>query len=136
MNKAIERMSSAEFRRRFGGSHEIMEATPQKAQIRIPKLRQPNKTEAEWIRIQKSRWPGCTVLYEPFSLKLPSGTSYKPDVVIVSDTSGCIMEVWEVKGAFLGRSRDSLRAWKESKAFFKFWEFRFAQKTKDGWKEA
>lgn len=119
-----------------------------KPQIRLPKKREPNKTEAEWMdRLRRTNCdhPGFTVLYEPFTLRLPSGTRYTPDVVTIQGRvegyeiapipMGCICTIYEIKGARV-HNPASIRAFKEARAAFPFWIFRFAQKTKGGWAEA
>lgn len=104
-------------------------AKKQKPQIRLPKKRQPNKTEAEWMRICQGG--NCSVLFEPFSLNLPGGVKYTPDVVVVSE-SGRIVEIHEVKGGHI-HNPGSLLRFKAARAEFPFWKFVFAQKRKDGW---
>lgn len=102
-------------------------------QIRLPKLGDDmNKTEAAWKRILESNNPGATILYEPFTLRLPSGTRYTPDFVVVYRN---VFEVWEVKGGHI-HSAASLRAFKEARAAFPFWNFRFAQKRGTEWTTA
>lgn len=101
----------------------------QKPQIRLPKKREPNKTEAEWMRICEGG--NCKVLFEPFALNLPGGVKYTPDVVVVS-SEGRIVEIYEVKGGHI-HNPGSLLRFKAARAEFPFWKFVFAQKRKDGW---
>jgi hypothetical protein len=142
----MERITASEFRRRQGLEPAV--ATDNKPQIRLPKERRPNKTEAEWMdRLRRTNCdhPGFTVLYEPFTLRLPSGTKYTPDVVTVQGRVtgfeiapvplGYVCTIYEVKGAHIHNSA-SIRAFKEARAAFPFWTFVFCQKTKEGWATA
>lgn len=123
-------MNAADFQKRYGSAAQGTVKEP-KAQIRLPKQPQPNKTEAAWMEQAKRRHPGCfAVLYEPFTLRLPSGCKYTPDVVVV--TSEFTLAIYEVKGAHIHNQR-SIHAFKEAKAAFPFWTFHFAQLTKAGW---
>lgn len=111
----------------------------QKPQIRLPKKREPNKTEAEWMQL-------CSIadmfkvreliLFEPWSLNLPSGTRYTPDVVRILPTgaNGAGMEItcYEVKGPHIHNER-SVHAFKEARAAFPWMRFEFAQKRESGW---
>lgn len=118
---------------------QLMGATPRrgvfkqetsKPQIRVPKLSSPNKTEASWMERCRTMNPGCAVLFEPFTLHLPSGTRYTPDVVVMrADT---VVELWEVKGKHIHNQR-SIHAWKEARAAFPFWKFGFAQLRGTEW---
>jgi hypothetical protein len=149
MTMKIDRISAAEYRRRYADACVKADVVPPDSsvavsspstrtraaampQIRVPKLRLPNKTEASWMARLKvlHAEAGCTVLYEPFTLRLPSGTRYTPDAVVLSGSA--IVEVWEVKGAYL-HSAASLRAWKEARAAFPFWRFGFAQLRGTEW---
>lgn len=108
-----------------------------KPQIRLPKLGdEMNKTEAAWKQLLDREWKtdSVTVFYEPFTLRLPSGTRYTPDFVVVDD-SGRVLEIWEVKGGHIHNDA-SLRAFKEARAAFPFWSFRFAQKRGTEWTTA
>lgn len=126
------RFSAAEYVAQFGGGLIVGSVgRAPKAQIRIPKQSGPNKTEREWMERCANLWPGAKVLYEPMTLKLPSGTRYTPDVVVVA-ASGEIKAIYEVKGAHIHNAR-SKHAYKEAVAAFPFWSFQFAQKTKAGW---
>ncbi|MEZ0277113.1 MAG: hypothetical protein ACAH88_19540 [Roseimicrobium sp.] len=137
----IDRISTAEYRRRYADACVKADVVPSSSarpranaapQIRVPKLRQPNKTEAAWMARLKVLHPNadCTVLYEPFTLRLPSGTRYTPDAVVLCGSA--IVEVWEVKGAYLHNAA-FLRAWKEARAAFPFWRFGFAQLRGTEW---
>lgn len=124
-------MTAIEYQRQYGNGAPIVEATA-KAQIRLPKAQAPNKTEAAWIEQAKRHHPGCEVRYEPFTLRLPSGTRYTPDVVVFAREGGQVLAVYEVKGPHIHNQR-SIHAFKEARAAFAFWPFRFAQLTKNGW---
>jgi hypothetical protein len=123
----INRISAAEYRRREGLS--VAESKPQ---IRLPKPQKMNKTEGEWLRSVQARYPHALVAYEPFTLRLPSGTRYTPDVVVIDRVTGRVHEIYEVKGAHIHNPR-SVHAFKEACAAFPFWTFIFAQKRKGGW---
>ncbi len=123
----MERITAAEFRRREGLAPTV--ATDIKPQIRLPRTRQPNKTEAEWMEHAARLHPGRTVLFEPFTLHIPSGR-YTPDVVVI--TGAMVVVIYEVKGPHIHNSA-SVRAFKEARAAFPFWHFVFCQKTKGGW---
>lgn len=142
-NSEPDSISAAEFRRMNnlpppGATSGKMEgsassATKQmKPQIRLPKLGdEMNKTEAAWYEQLKRRWSEYSVIYEPFTLRLPSGTRYTPDFVVIA-VDGRILEIWEVKGGHIHNDA-SLRAFKEARAAFPFWNFRFAQKRGTEW---
>jgi hypothetical protein len=101
-----------------------------KPQIRVPKKREPNKTEAEWMRRLTLNYAEYIILFEPFTLNLPSGTSYTPDVVAIHDSK--VAEIWEVKGKHIHNQR-SIHAWKEARVAFPFWRFGFAQLKGTEW---
>lgn len=139
-------MTSAEFRRRQGLEPHV--ASDHKPQIRLPKGRAPNKTEALFERWLESQWRSGTLakfFYEPITLHLPSGTRYTPDWWVISVapsnyptqeeklSQGVVLEVWEVKGAHIHNSA-SIRAFKEARAAFPFWSFKFAQLVKGEWR--
>ena len=130
-----ERLSSTEFQKRYGGVTDelIAESRPQ---IRMPKKRLPNKTEAAWGRQLLSRWkdyPDYEWGYEHITLLLPSGTRYTPDWMVVNRKTGCIIEFWEIKGGYIHPKGGSIRAFKEARSAFPFWSFRFAQLRKTEW---
>lgn len=104
-----------------------------KPQIRVPKKRKPNKTEAAWgERLRRGSNPDIvTVRFEAITLHLPSGTKYTPDWMLQCSTTGSV-ELWEVKGAFIHNER-SIHAWKEARAAFPFWRFGFAQLKGTEW---
>jgi hypothetical protein len=104
-----------------------------KPQIRVPKKRGPNKTERAWMdRLLRNREEIHHVLFEPFTLHLPSGTRYTPDVVVLTKGSGLVVAIWEVKGKHIHNQR-SIHAWKEARAAFPFWSFGFAQLRGTEW---
>lgn len=74
--------------------------------------------------------PGSVVKYEPITIRLPSGCSYTPDVAVFHPDG--ILELWEVKGAFIHNQR-SILAFKEALAAFPMFTWGFAQLTKSGW---
>lgn len=139
------RMTSKEFQAMHGSG--LGNQNVAKPQIRLPKIRKMNKTEASFETYLRMRWRDGTlakIMYEPITFRLPSGTRYTPDFMVVAGvlpeyptlseqmSQGTIMEFWEVKGAHI-HSSASIRAFKEARAAFPFWKFRFAQKRKDGW---
>jgi hypothetical protein len=126
---SIDRMTAAEYRRREGLSVE----TTAKPQIRIPAPVTMNKTEAAWMEQLKRKFHPAitTILYEPITLRLPSGTRYTPDFMVYQSTTQHV-SLYEVKGPHIHNPR-SIHAFKEAKAAYPFWTFIFAQKTKDGW---
>lgn len=104
-----DRMSAAEFRATYGGGTGLKADPERKPQIRLPKAREPNKTEAAWMNVAKSIWPGKTILYEPFRINMPSGTGYTPDIVVMDGPT--VIAVCEVKGAHI-HNANSIRAFK------------------------
>lgn len=133
-----QRLTAAQFKEQFGskfGNTVVNKPRMQtsKPQIRMPKKRTPNRTEAEWMRLLQEDNP-LAVLYEPWSLNLPSGTRYTPDVVMIESAENGAVTVtcYEVKGSFIHNSR-SIHAFKEAAAAFPWMHWVFAQKKKDGW---
>lgn len=133
------RMTAADFKKQFGSSvgNQIVNESAMKPQIRLPKNTGPNKTEAEWMRICQSKNIDSVVLYEPWSLKLPSGSKYTPDVVVIDGANQdgrAMITCYEVKGAHIHQSGGrSILAFKEARAAYPWMRFVFAQKRKDGW---
>lgn len=130
-------MTAAQFQSIYGNGNDgrgdaaVSSNDTQKPQIRIPKKREPNRTEAEWMSICERDNNAVHVLYEPFALRLPSGTKYTPDVVVV-DALGAIC-CWEVKGSHIhGSGGRSKLALKEAAAAHPWLRFGFAQKIRDG----
>lgn len=130
-----QRLTAAQFQAQYGNGAKVDPASGAKPQIRLPAPRKMNKTEAEYHQILLRRYPAAShfVLYEPWSFKLPSGTRYTPDFVVMGGPE--ILEVVETKGAHI-HSSASIRAFKEARAAYPFVLFTFAQKTKDGWATA
>ncbi len=129
------RLSAAEFQRQFGyppplGGPVVGKA---KAQIRIPKAKKQTKCEEECERLLKSLYPGKTVLFEPWSFKLPSGTRYTVDFIVLDGAT--IIEACESKGPKVLNGH-TIRAFKEAKAAFPQLKFVFRQKTAQGWAAA
>ena len=127
-------MTAAQFQQQFGSIANRAQGSEPKAQIRIPRQPQPNKTEAAWMEQARRIHPGAIIRYEPFTLRLPSGTRYTPDVVAIAP-DGSVLAIYEVKGPHIHNAR-SIHALKEAKAAFPFWTFHFSQLTKDGWATA
>lgn len=129
-----ERMTSAEFKRRFGGGLGLStdpEIAKEKPAIKWPASSEPNKTEAAWMEVARRIWPDCAVLYEPITLRLPSGTRYTPDVVMMRGKE--IVALCEVKGAHIHNER-SVHAIKEARSAFRMWDFYFCQLVKGEWR--
>ena len=127
----MDRITAAEFRRREGLSPAV--ATDIKPQIRLPRAPKMNKTEVEWLEYLRRKYvpaESYRIMYEPFTLLLPSGTRYTPDFVVLNENR--VLAVYETKGAHI-HSAASIRAFKEACSAFPFWSFCFAQKTKGGW---
>jgi len=122
-----ERLTAAEFR-------QLMGATPVVGpQIRLPRNREPNKTEAAYGTILRFEFPESLVCYESVTFHLPSGTRYRPDYTVWMGER--LLLVVEVKGAHIHNSA-SIRAFKEARAAWPALRFRFAQKCRDGWRVA
>jgi len=129
---SLERMTAAEFR----AMHQtVATAAPGKGGIRLPKLPQPNKIEAEWIELCKREHPCATVLYEPFTLRLKDGSRYTPDVLaVVPDDpphnldGGNELICYEVKGPYEHNDRWKIK-FKQARAAFPWIRFRIAKKT-------
>jgi hypothetical protein len=124
-------MTAAEFRRRHGGGIAKGEARPQ---IRMPKHPDPNKTEAAWMARCAVEFTAelYEIRYEPFTVRLPSGTRYTPDVVVFNKKTGAVVRVFEVKGKHI-HSKSSLEKFKAAVAAFPFWRFGFAQLRGTQW---
>jgi hypothetical protein len=123
------RMSAADYRKLMGAT------VAEKPQIRLPKAQKMNKTEASFELYLRSLWlnTGVKIIYEPITLRLPSGTKYTPDFLVIGDADlGKIIEIWEVKGPHI-HSAASLRAFKEARSAFPFWKFKFAQRRNGAW---
>jgi hypothetical protein len=97
---------------------------------------QPNKTErsyANWLALE---FPGCCIEYESISLKLACGARYTPDwVVHKPDGRILIVEVKNAayKHASYGRA---VIAFKQARIEYPEMDFRWVEKTKDGWNMA
>lgn len=128
-----DRMSSKEYRQRMGlAPSDGATVAKAKPQIRIPKPRRMNKTEAEWMEHLKRKYhPAITTIrYEAITLRLPSGR-YTPDFFVHQSTTNNV-EFWEVKGPFI-KNPASIRAFKEAIIAYPMFNFYFAQKLKTGW---
>ena len=99
-----------------------------RAAIRLPDpdRDEPNQTERRFRSYYERLWKPSIMLYEPFTLRLPSGTRWTMDW-FMEWPDGIRLHV-EVKGAHIHNSR-SVHAFKEAAAAFKFerWKFLFAQ---------
>ncbi len=118
-----DHMSCEEYRRLMGAT------VAEKAQIRLPSLKGPNKTEEAFGRILRSEFPDCDVIYEGISFRLPSGI-YSPDWTVWA--SNVLALVVEVKGGWIHRD-SSLSKFKECRAKWPSIKFRFAQKRGQDW---
>ena len=72
------------------------------------------------------------VRYEPFTLRLPAGTKYTPDVVVFDKKTGAVVRVFEVKGGHIKRDA-SLEKFKAAVVAYPFWRFGFAQLRGTQW---
>ena len=126
------RMSSEEFRKKYAPTNPGNQDVAKKAAIRLPKPQEPNKIEKEYMRILGVEFPGCSILYEPFSFRLDGG-NYCPDIVVLDQC--CIALVVEVKGAhrFASAGRSHM-AFKAARIKYPNIKFRFAQNDKSGWR--
>lgn len=118
-------MTASQFQTQFGKPT----VTVGKVGTRLPKLPTPNKVEAEWMLHLGA---GC--YYEPFTLNLPDGTKYTPDVVRVTYSSreDCSYPTcYEVKGPHEHNDRWKLK-FKQARAAFPWMKFIIAKKDKDG----
>jgi len=89
--------------------------------------RGPNKTEAEynWLHLHGKG------LYEAVTLRLPGGSRYTPDWVVVGD--GCAVELHEVKGSYrFGSHGRAATAFREAVAAFPCFAFVWAVRGKGG----
>ena len=108
-------------------------ADPPKAQIRLAKNRQPNKTEARYKRDCESSgtWPTAVVWrYEALTFRLNSGTLYTPDWTLWDGAR--LVACVEVKGGHIRRDA-SKEKFKQACAEWPDIPFEFAQLTKEGW---
>jgi len=110
----------------------------EKPQIRLPHLREPNRTEAEYGRILESEFSMHHLAYEAITLRLPSGTRYTPDWTVWKwqsvflKSAPQLVLVVETKGPRIHNAA-SIRAFKEARSAFPWLRFRFAQKRKGEW---
>ncbi len=116
-----ERISAVEYRRRVGITPD---GRVQGAQVRLPDLHGPNKTEEAYGRILRSEFPESEVIYEGISFRLGSGL-FTPDWTVW--ILNVIVLAVEVKGGFIKRD-SSLSKFKEARAKWPAIKFRIAQK--------
>lgn len=87
----------------------------------------PNKTEAEYNRLHLRG----TGLYEAVTLRLPGGSRYTPDWVVIGE--GGKVELHEVKGAYrFGSHGRAATAFREAVAAFPCFVFVWAVRGRDG----
>lgn len=121
-----DRVTAQEFQQ-FSGQPSIRKARRGEGGTRFPKLPSPNKTEAEWLRLMQERH--ASARYEPFTLNLPDGTKYTPDVVVFATPITC----YEVKGTYEHNDRWKLKI-KAARAAFPELRFAIAKKERtNGW---
>ena len=125
-----QRLTAAEFKKRYAPTNPGNQDVAKKASIRLPKIPTPNKNEATYGRILAAEFPGCSIMYEAVTLRLDGG-NYTPDWIVMDGP--CIVLVVEVKGAhrFASAGR-SHYAFKEAIAKYPSIRFRFAQSEKSG----
>lgn len=138
MNADPLRMSARDFRKMQGlpVDGEVSKSAGKPAPgIRMPKERKKSKPEVLYGQILEIEFRphyGSQVLYEPFSFRLPSGTRYSPDWVVMSGDQ--IKLCVEVKGNFrLGSAGASHEKFKAACKAFPAIRFRYAKFGKDGW---
>ena len=89
--------------------------------------RGPNKTEAEYNRLHLHG----KGLYEAVTLRLPGGSRYTPDWVVIGD--GGTVELHEVKGSYrFGSHGRAVTAFREAAAAFPCFAFVWAVRGKGG----
>lgn len=128
-----QRLTAAEFQAMHGSRQSARKAMPGELGTRLPKLPQPNKLEAEWMHLCASERP-LHVLYEPFTLRLPDGTKYTPDVAVIRrarNGNGLQVICFEVKGAYEHNDRWKLK-FKSARAALPWLQFIIAKKQADG----
>ena len=105
--------------------------TTMQTTAKIAKVRQPNKTEAEFANLYLR---GVEARYEALTWRMANGSKYTPDWVVFVDglPTACV----ECKGSyrFASHGRSKL-AWSQCAVEFPGIEWVFAVKTKDGWKQ-
>ena len=128
-----QRLTAAEFQAMHGSGTVVRKAVKGELGTRLPKLRHPNNIEAEWMKICREDSP-LHVLYEPFTLNLPDGTKYTPDVVVIAfaqEGIGIRVSCCEVKGTYEHNDRWKLK-FKAARAAFPWLQFIIAKKQADG----
>lgn len=131
-------MSAAEYRRSMGmpvaGELAGAAKSAGKPAIRMPAPLKMTKVEVEYERILKIEFPNFyDVRFEAITLRLPGGSRYTPDFSVWHERA--LLLLVETKGAYrLSSAGRSHTAFKEAIAAFPHFKFRFAQKSKDGWK--
>ena len=89
--------------------------------------RGPNKTEAEYNRLHLHG----KGLYEAVTLRLPGGSRYTPDWVVIGDSG--MVELHEVKGSYrFGSHGRAATAFREAVAAFPCFAFVWAVRGKGG----
>ena len=87
----------------------------------------PNKTEAEYNRL----YLHGKGLYEALTLRLPGGSRYTPDWVVIGE--GGAVELHEVKGSYrFGSHGRAVTAFREAMAAFPCFAFVWAVRGKGG----
>lgn len=90
-------------------------------------VRGPNKSESEYNRLHL----GGKGLYEAVTLRLPGGSRYTPDWVVIGE--GGKVELHEVKGAYrFGSHGRAVTAFREAVATFPCFVFVWAVRGKGG----
>jgi hypothetical protein len=109
---------------------------PKGPAIRLPKAKEPNKTEARFMEYATRYWPGRRMEFEAITFRLPSGTKYTPDVLVhPGDLADLRFVCVEVKGPFIHNAR-SLHAFKEARSAFPGFVWVFAQYRGGEWQLA
>ena len=94
----------------------------------------PNKTELAYFYHLQMEFPGCTPIFQGLTIQLESGHAYRPDWVVKIDGRILCVEVKNgaYKHASYGRSR---LAYDCARTEWPMLQFRWVEKTKEGWKE-
>ena len=116
-------------RRKAAGSRQ--QAKELKPQILMPKPLKLTGVEKDWMAECRRRWPNLRVDAQPFTVRLPSGTKYTPDVGVFDGSS--VFRLFEVKDDFIHDRKGSIRAFKEAAAQRPEWGWVFVQRRVGQW---
>jgi len=124
---ALAKQGDADRPASVAGKPEATLASPQRDGGKGGCSRGPNKTEAEYNRLHLHG----KGLYEAVTLRLPGGSRYTPDWVVIGD--GGMVELHEVKGSYrFGSHGRAVTAFREAVAAFPCFAFVWAIRGKGG----